>query len=124
MATVHSVPSPEGEPFRYFELGYGQGVSLNVHAAVNRGEFWGTDFNPEHVTFARRMAEPGAPVHLLELSFEDIAECDDLPQFQVIVAHGIWSWITETSRAAILRFVDKHLVPGGLLYLSYNALPG
>ena len=40
------------------------------------------------------------------------------------MAHGIWSWISDSSRAAILRFVDKHLAPGGLLYLSYNALPG
>ena len=125
MATIHSVPFPEGEPFRYFELGYGQGVSLNVHAATNPGEYWGTDYNPEHVEFARRMAEAsGAPVHLLDLSFEELAERDDLPQFQVIVAHGIWSWISDSSRAAILRFVDKHLAPGGLLYLSYNALPG
>lgn len=125
MAAVHSVPFPEGEPFRYFELGYGQGVSLNVHAATNPGEYWGTDYNPEHVQFARRMAEAsGAPVHLLDLSFEELAERDDLPQFQVIVAHGIWSWISDASRAAVLRFVDKHLAPGGLLYLSYNALPG
>ena len=125
MATIHSVPFPEGEPFRYFELGYGQGVSLNVHAATNPGEYWGTDYNPEHVEFARQMAQAsGAPVHLLDLSFEELAERDDLPQFQVIVAHGIWSWISDSSRAAVLRFVDKHLVPGGLLYLSYNALPG
>lgn len=125
MATIHSVPFPAGEPFRYFELGYGQGVSLNVHAATNPGEYWGTDYNPEHVKFARQMAEAsGAPVHLLDLSFEELAERDDLPQFHVIVAHGIWSWISDSSRAAILRFVDKHLEPGGLLYLSYNALPG
>ena len=125
MATIHSVPFPAGEPFRYFELGYGQGVSLNVHAATNPGEYWGTDYNPEHVKFARQMAEAsGAPVNLLDLSFEELAERDDLPQFHVIVAHGIWSWISDSSRAAILRFVDKHLAPGGLLYLSYNALPG
>ena len=125
MAMIHSVPFPDGKPFRYFELGFGQGVSLNVHAATNPGEFWGTDYNPEHVKFARRMAEAsGAPVQLLDLPFEELAERDDLPQFQVIVAHGIWSWISEASRAAVLRFVDRHLAPGGLLYLSYNALPG
>ena len=70
------------------------------------------------------MAEAsGAPVHLLDLSFEELAERDNLPQFQVIVAHGIWSWISEASRAAILRFVGKHLAPGGLVYLSYKGVP-
>lgn len=125
IASVHGVPFPEGEPLRYFELGFGQGVSLNVHAAANPGEYWGNDYNPEHVAFARQTAEAsGANIHLLEDSFETLAERRDLPQFNVIVAHGIWSWISETDRAAILRFVDERLTPGGLLYLSYNALPG
>lgn len=125
VAALRDIPISDGEPFRYFELGFGQGVSLNVHAAANCGEFWGNDYNPEHVAFARQMAEAsGADIHLLEESFEDLAERNDLPQFQVIVAHGIWSWISDRTREAILRFLGKNLAPGGLFYVSYNALPG
>jgi SAM-dependent methyltransferase len=32
--------------------------------------------------------------------------------------------VNEENRRHLLRFVDRHLKPGGLLYLSYNALPG
>lgn len=125
LADLRGIPYRETEPFRYFELGFGQGVSLNVHAAANRGEYWGNDYNPEHVEFAREMAQAsGANLHLLEDSFEDLAERSDLPQFQVIVAHGIWSWISDSTRKAILRFLDQRLAPGGLFYVSYNALPG
>ena len=34
------------------ELGFGQGVSLNIHTASNFGTFYGTDFNPAHAAHA------------------------------------------------------------------------
>ena len=37
---------PDRTSMRYLELGYGQGLSVNIHAAACPGEFWGTDFNP------------------------------------------------------------------------------
>ena len=51
------VAPPMGTPLRYLELGYGQGLSLNIHAAAVPGEFWGTDFNPTQVAQARALAE-------------------------------------------------------------------
>src|SRR5262245_52414674 len=36
-------------PLRYLELGFGQGLSLAIHAAASPGDFWGVDINPEHV---------------------------------------------------------------------------
>ena len=59
-----------GRPLRYLELGYGQGLSLNIHAAATDGEFWGTDFNPVQVANARELASAsGAHVKLLDASF-------------------------------------------------------
>ena len=45
-----------GRPLRYLELGYGQGLSLNVHAATVPGEYWGTDFNPAQAANAKDLA--------------------------------------------------------------------
>ena len=36
------------------ELGFGQGVSINIHAAAGAGNWWGTDFNPSQAGFAPR----------------------------------------------------------------------
>ena len=47
------VAPPSAKPLRYLELGYGQGLSINIHAAALDGEFWGTDFNPTQVAHAR-----------------------------------------------------------------------
>ena len=49
-------PPPSSGDFSYLELGFGQGLSLNVHAAAVPGVFWGTDFNPTQVAQARALA--------------------------------------------------------------------
>ena len=47
---------PDRSSMRYLELGYGQGLSANVHAAASPGEFWGADFNPAHAANALSLA--------------------------------------------------------------------
>lgn len=117
----HSVPDNPN----YLELGFGQGFSLNVNAATNSGQFWGTDFNPGQVANARQLANAmGKPITLLEDSFEELAARDDLPQFDIIALHGIWSWISHGARKAIIEIARKSLKPGGVLYTSYNVTPG
>jgi SAM-dependent methyltransferase len=117
----HSIDqSPE-----YLELGFGQGLSLNINAATNSGKFSGTDFNPGQVANARELASAmGKPIKLFEDSFEELAQRNDLPQFDIIALHGIWSWISNGARAAIIELARKSLKPGGAFYISYNVTPG
>jgi len=50
-------PVPLDQPYTYFELGFGRGLTLNVLAATNsNGQFYGNDFNPAHVAGARALA--------------------------------------------------------------------
>ena len=114
-----------GRPLRYLELGYGQGLSLNVHAATVPGEYWGTDFNPAQAANAMDMAAAsGANVQVLDASFEELAMRNDLPVFDIIVLHGIWSWVSEANRRVIVKIARHHLAIGGILYISYNSTPG
>lgn len=107
------------------ELGYGQGVSLNIHAAAENIEWYGTDFNPAQVGFAREMAEAsGARAHCSAEPFQEFCERKDLPEFDYIALHGIWSWISPENRAAIAHLIDRKLRVGGALYISYNTAPG
>lgn len=117
------------EPFRYLELGYGQGFSLNIHAAAVPGEFWGTDFMQEHADNAQGMATAAGleNVHALNMSFADLdAYCaaGNLPAFDLITLHGVWSWINAENRGYIQNIIRRRLKPGGIVYVSYNALPG
>jgi SAM-dependent methyltransferase len=107
------------------ELGCGQGVSLGIHAAASTTQWFGNDFNPAHIAFARTLSEAsGAGVRFYNEAFVDFADRADLPDFDFIALHGVWSWISDQNRAAIVTFVHRRLKPGGVLYISYNALPG
>lgn len=111
--------------FTYLELGFGQGISLNINAAVTPGRYWGTDFNPAHAANAQDLARAsGSSPNILDAAFEELAARDDLPEFDAIVLHGIWSWISNRNRAYITDILRKHLKPGGICYISYNTQPG
>ena len=107
------------------ELGFGQGVSINAHAAASDIEWYGTDFNPSQASFAQELSDvSGSNAHLYDQSFSEFCSRDDLPDFDFIGLHGIWSWVSNENRAIITDFIRRKLKVGGVLYISYNTLPG
>jgi SAM-dependent methyltransferase len=116
---------PEIDDCTYLELGFGQGVSIAVHAAAATGDYGGIDFNPAQAAHAQTLADAaGSDPHLSDESFAAFAARDDLPVFDFIVLHGVWSWISAENRNYIRDIVRRRLRPGGLVYLSYNCQPG
>lgn len=119
-------PRPLDQGFTYLELGCGLGQSVALMAGAHpQGKFYGVDFNPAHVDWARRYAAQCAipNVEFLERSFIDL-NVDELPECDFIVLHGVYSWIGPSVRAGIQRIIRERLKPGGLVYISYNAMPG
>jgi SAM-dependent methyltransferase len=107
------------------ELGYGQGVSLNIHAAASAVAWWGTDFNPAQAASAGALARAaGNGARAADQSFAEFAARPDLPEFDFIGLHGIWSWVSDENRALITDFIRRRLKVGGVAYISYNTQPG
>ena len=107
------------------ELGFGQGVSVNMHAAASAVQWWGTDFNPSQAGFAQELARASATgTQLFDESFAEFCARDDVPPMDYVGLHGIWSWINDENRALIVDFVRRKLKVGGVLYVSYNTQPG
>lgn len=107
------------------ELGFGQGLSANFHAAASGTRWYGTDFNPSQANFARHLAESFSDgPQLFDQSFAEFCCRDDLPDFDFIGLHGIWSWISDENRSIIVDFLRRKLKVGGVLYISYNTQPG
>ena len=109
----------------YLELGCGFGLSTLVHAAGNpAGRYIGIDFMPQHIATAKGLAASAGltNVEFLQLSFADLAS-QTFPDFDVIAAQGVWSWVDAANRDLIIRFAEKKLKSGGAFYVSYNALP-
>lgn len=121
-------PIPLDKPFTYFELGFGRGLTATVLAAGNpNGKFYAADFNPAHVAGAQQIAEAAKVdnLTLLENSFEDLALGKvALPKFDFITLHGIYTWVTAENRQHIVDFIARYLKPGGIVYMSYNSMPG
>jgi SAM-dependent methyltransferase len=119
-------PPERGAGFTFCELGCGQGVTTAILAATHPdGHFHGIDAMPSHIEHARRFAAEGTIVNI-NFHTADFATAAgmDLPSFDYIVAHGVYSWVSRESQAALRGFIDRHLKPGGLVYISYNAIPG
>ena len=122
-------PVPLDKPFTYMELGCGQGLTSNVLAATHpHARFFACDFNPAHVVSAREMADAASldNIVFLEESFEDLAvgKVEDLPRFDFVTMHGVYSWISPENRGHIVNFLKRYLKPGGIVFVNYNAMPG
>lgn len=107
------------------ELGFGQGVSINIHAAANPGCYVGTDFTPTQAAHANELAATySSNAQFYDDSFEQLLAREDLPQFDSISLHGIWAWVSHDNQKIIVEFARRHLKPGGQLYVDYNCAPG
>ncbi len=113
--------------FTYCELGCSRGLTSLVLAAVNpKAIFHAVDFNPASIAYAEARARTAGLDNITfhERSFEELTEPSaGLPMFDIVAMHGVWSWVTPELERAILTFLKSHLKPGGLVYVSYNALP-
>jgi len=122
-------PPDLARPFRWAELGCGNGFTAAVVAAAcPQAEVWAFDFNPAHIETARLLVSRAGlgNVTYREASFAELAEAPEgaLPEFDFIVAHGVYSWIAPEHRRQVVSFVRQRLRPGGLFYNSYNDAVG
>jgi SAM-dependent methyltransferase len=126
VAALNGVTPPAGDEFDYCELGCGHGDTLVALAAAHpRARFLGVDLNSVHVASANELAREGGleNVGALERDFSTLLH-EDIGELDYIVAHGVLSWISAEKRDALIAFAAAKLKPGGLLYVSYNAMPG
>jgi SAM-dependent methyltransferase len=117
------------KPFAYADLGCGNGfTALVIAATFPHAEIWGFDFNPAHVEFARGIAAAAGltNAHFAETAFGELAAAPagTLPDFDMMVSHGVLSWISPENRRHLMATIARRLKPGGLTYLSYNVTTG
>ena len=128
-AIVNGTEPPDVDrAFSYCELGSGRGLTTLILTAANpEAEFHGVDFNPAHIAHSQSQARAAGLTNIdwHEKSFGDLAGRggDSFPMFDFITMHGVWTWIAPEMQTAVLEFIDTHLKPGGLLFVSYNGMP-
>ncbi len=120
-------PELDGGPITYCDLGCGQGFTANLVAAANpHAEIVAADFNPSHIAGARNLAQAAGLENVIfrESDFGELLDDASLPDFDFICLHGVYSWISAENRQRVVTFLHQRLKPGGLVYVSYDAMPG
>lgn len=120
-------PEPDlGGEFTYCDLGCGQGRTASAVAALHpQAKVWGLDLSTDHISAAKAFADQAGLKNVTFLEADLAAfDAETLPPLDFITMHGVWAWIPDQVRAGILKLIMQRLKPGGLCYVSYNAMPG
>jgi protein-L-isoaspartate O-methyltransferase len=125
VATFLGFDPPPPARCRVLEVGCNEGANL-IPMAVSLPEasFVGCDLSSTAIAAARAtVAAIGA--RNVELRCEDLAQLDPaLGAFDYIVAHGVYSWVPAAVREALFALAAARLAPGGVMFVSFNTLPG
>ena len=110
---------------RVLELGCAQGGNLIPMAQqYPESEFLGVDLSEKQVEVGRKVIE-AAGLNSVRLERGNILDFRiEEGRFDYIIAHGLYSWVSEDVREKILDICDAQLNPEGIAYVSYNTYPG
>lgn len=110
---------------RVLELGCARAANLLPMAyALPESQFVGIDLSPGQIAEGQEViARLG--IKNLELRCVDLMEVDDsLGQFDYIIAHGLYSWVSQVVKDKVLEVCKRLLAPQGVAYVSYKTYPG
>ena len=126
VAALNGLAPPPADDFDYCELGCAHADTLSALAAAHpRSRFLGIDLSEAHIASAKKLAREGGldNIGFLQRDFGQLLD-EDIGEFDFMVAYGVISWISPEKRSALIDLACAKLKPGGLLFVSYNAMPG
>ncbi|MCB2079770.1 MAG: class I SAM-dependent methyltransferase [Novosphingobium sp.] len=125
IARLFGLVAPAVGNARVLELGCAAGGNLIPMAAHHpEATFVGVDLGGKQVQDGSdRIARLGlANIEIRQQSITDIGPDDGA--FDYIICHGVYSWVPDPVREAILRTCGRNLSAGGIAYISFNVSPG
>ena len=125
MATMFGLKPPNVVNARVLELGCASGGNIIPLAArFPKAAFVGIDLSQRHVEEAQKR------IKLLGLKNVLVSQADitktafDREAFDVIICHGVFSWVPKAAQDAVFRICGESLNPNGVAAVSYNVFPG
>src|SRR4051794_27924019 len=123
-AALRGLTPPPVETARVLELGCGDGGNLIPMAfGLPRATFVGVDLNEQALARGRAHAR-ALNLPNVDLRQGDLERLESEGAFDYVVAHGVYSWVSPAARDNLLHIAGDTLSEEGVLYVSYNALPG
>ena len=124
-AALVGISSPNPKTAKVLELGATYGGNIISQALFNPdATFVGIELSQEQVEKGNEVIA-NAGLTNVSLIQSDIASIgSEIGTFDYIIAHGIYSWVDDDVKDALLRLIDEHLAEDGIAYVSYNTYPG
>ncbi|HEV2846736.1 MAG TPA: class I SAM-dependent methyltransferase, partial [Thermoanaerobaculia bacterium] len=124
-ALLFGLEPPDLRRVRVLELGCADGGNLVPMASeLPEGSFLGIDLSPRQIAMGQERLK-ALGIGNVELRAMSILDVDaSLGEFDYVLVHGVFSWVTPEIQDVILRICREHLAPRGVAYVSYNAYPG
>lgn len=125
VARLFGQPSAWRTAPRVLELGCNDGTNLrSIAASLPDAECLGVELRAEPVAVAR--AATGAQgLNNIRFKQADIGELDlGTKRFDVIIAHGVLSWLPPELQPQVFAICGKHLADDGVASICYHAQPG
>lgn len=124
-AALVGVSAPNPKTARVLELGATYGGNIISQALFNPdATFVGIELSQEQVEKGNEVIV-NAGLTNVSLIQSDIASIgSEIGTFDYIIAHGVYSWVDDGVKDALLRLIDEHLAEDGIAYVSYNTYPG
>ena len=124
-AALVGISAPNPKTARVLELGATYGGNIISQALFNLdATFVGIELSQEQVEKGNEVIA-NAGLTNVSLVQSDIASIgSEIGTFDYIIAHGVYSWVDDGVKDALLRLIDEHLAEDGIAYISYNTYPG
>lgn len=125
IARVTGLRTADVRTARVLELGCaGGGNLIPLAASFPDAHFTGIDLSTRQLASARAESEAIA-LGNISWMHADLASSPMLSgEFDYVIAHGLYSWISDKAREGLWNLLSRHLAPNGVAYISYNTYPG
>ena len=123
--TLVGLKPPTAKTARVLELGATYGGNIISQAVHNpEATFIGIELSQDQVEKGNKIISD-AKLDNVSLLQGDILNFDkSLGNFDYIIAHGFYSWISDEMKDKLLDIISHHLADNGIAYVSYNTYPG
>lgn len=126
VAFLHRLDPPAVADCRVLELGCGSGANLlGIAYGLPDARLVGVDLARAPIEQARNDVR-ALGLRNVEFHIGDVRDTSDigLGEFDYVIAHGLYAWVEQAAREALMATCAAHLARDGIAFVSFNTHPG
>ena len=129
IATFLTLTPPDSKTANVLEIGCSCGGNLFPFALANpNANIVGVDLSGVQINKANNLKNEFGLKNIkfiqADISKLSLNQIGDAGKFDYIICHGVYSWVPDPIKEAILAKIKEFLSPNGIAYVSYNVYPG